>query len=467
MIRSLRRRIWESLAATTLARLVQVGYAFVLVPLLLGAWGVEVYGEWIVLTAIASFGSLANFGVVQASASEMMLAVGTGDRDRASRLSVTSLLAGAVFILLVLSAAWAGFSSVDVNAVLGVSTISPRAAFTVVMLALAGTVLAILSPPLSAALSVVVGNALTTVVSALIKAGELLAIAVAAFAGAGPIWITAILVGSATVNIAMHFGLVRYFVPWLSFDARLFDVTILRELIRPSLAQFLISISASTLAIQLPRIVLGHVLGPTAVASFTVTVTYMRAARALTTLFSQSLQVETARAYAENRRDILTRLIATMCQVHLWSSIALMLTLTLLGGSIFSLWTHGKISFDLELGVLLGIGSIVGAYADVITTVLIGINRIWPVALGHALATVLALGAAAMLLTYWGAASMAAALIIPEISAAVIGIWTIVRLLSLPPQEFIVDTIRWPTGLLRHELQQIVKIYPNPWNRNR
>jgi O-antigen/teichoic acid export membrane protein len=455
---TLRGRIWRGFAATAFARMVHVGYVFVLVPVLLGAWGVELYGEWVILTALAGFGSIANLGVSQALASEIMVAVGAEDYGRASRISVTGLIIGVAFVLFMLIVTWVGFSLIDAAAFLGVSMIPPQTAVTVVILALASIVLGVLSPPLSAAISIVRGNALPTVVGALIKIGELVAIAAAAFTNGGPVWVTGMLVIFVSINILANCVLVRYLVPWLSFNPRYFDIAIMRQLIRPSFAQFMFNISTNVFAIQLPRIILGHLVGPASVAGFSVTVTYARTLRTLTTLFSQSLQVETARAFAKNRREVLIRLIGGLCQINLWSSIALLLALTLLGGPVFALWTHGRISFDPQLCMLLGTGFVVGAYADVISTFLIGINRIFAVALAHCVATLLAVGAIFFLPSEWGMMSMATALVVPEVATAVIGILTVRKLFSLRPFEFFVSTLKWPMDIIHHEIRQLMRI---------
>lgn len=458
MKRTLRGRIWQSLAATTFARIVHVGYVFVLVPLLLGAWGVEIYGEWVILTAIASFGSLTNVGIVQASASEIMLAVGAGDRERASRISVTTLVSGIGFNIAILGLTWIALTRLDVSALLGVSIISRDAAISILMLSLASIVLSVFVPPLSSALAVARGNGLTTLVGALIKICELVLIGVAALVGGGPVWVTSVFVIATLMNIVVYFFLVRRFVSWLSFDLKYFDLAILRGLMRPSLAQFIIYISTNILAIQVPRIILGHLAGPVAVAGFTVSVTYTRALRTLTTLFSQSLQVETPRAFAEQKPEVLLRIVTALCQINLWISIVFLIALISLGSSIFSLWTHGRIQFDVGLCVLLGIAAVIGSYSDVISTFLIGINRIMAVALAHLVATVLALGLAELLIPIWGVDSMAAVLIAPEMATAVVGILVFSRLLSLRPMEFFMSTLQLPAEVIQRELEHVAKI---------
>ena len=61
------------------------------VPILIRAWGVDGYGQWIALTALASYMGYSNFGLVTTSANEMVMAVGAGDADRAKRTFQMSL----------------------------------------------------------------------------------------------------------------------------------------------------------------------------------------------------------------------------------------------------------------------------------------------------------------------------------------------------------------------------------------
>jgi O-antigen/teichoic acid export membrane protein len=264
-----------------------------------------------------------------------------------------------------------------------------------------------------------------------------------------------VLVGSVCLNILAHVALTRFWVPWLSFDPRHFDMAVLRRLIRPSLGQFLLYISVNTVIVQVPRIILGHVAGAPAVAIFGVTVTYTRAARTLTTLFSQSLYAETSRAFAEKRHDVLIKMTEGLCQTHLWVSLALMFALIVLGVPIFSIWTHGKIAFDVWLCLFLGFGFVIGAYGDALLTVLLGVNRVFTVAIAHLCAAAVALGISLPLSASFGATGMAAALILPEAVIAAVAAWVFCELLDLSPREFLSRSVRWPVGLIRREVDRL------------
>jgi O-antigen/teichoic acid export membrane protein len=438
---------------------VQIGYIFILVPILLSQWGVEVYGEWLILSAIASFGALANFGMFQASAVEISLAAGAGDRAGASRIAATALVAGVVFVIAALLLAWIGLSFVDPRTLFGVHTISSRDALGVTVLSLASVVLTVFTPALAAPVNMTIGNAPSTVASALIRVIELIAIAIAVYAGGGPVSVAAVLAGSVCLNILAHVVLVRYWVDWLSFHPRHFDRAVLRRLIRPSLAQFLLYVSINIFIVQVPRIILGHLAGAAAVAVFGVTITYARAARTLAGLFSHSLQTETTRSYAERRHDVFIRLTEALCQVHLWVSLAVLAVMMAFGSIIFSVWTHGKIPFDPWLCLVLGIGFVIGAFSDVVIYVLLGINRILAVAIAHVLATAVAIGLAFPAVSSFGVIGMAAVLIIPEVVVAVVGILVFCDLVSLSRRTFVIKSVQWPVGLVRREADRVMQFW--------
>jgi spore maturation protein CgeB len=446
--RSLRRRIWESLAATAFSRGVQIGYALVIIPVLLAAWGVSVYGDWIVLTALASFGSLASVGVIQASTAEIMLSVGAGKHEEASRISVTTLVGIAGAALLISAVVFVLFSVSDLRTLFGISTMATDDASIVVMLALASVVLAFLISPLSAALSVVVGAAMSTTVSALVKAAEFIAISIAVLAGGGPKSAATVLVASVVANVAAHVVLIRRYVPWLRFDLRLFDHRTFRELLRPSMGQMLLYASVNLLAIQLPRIILAHIAGTVSVAVFTVMMTYVRSGRTLTSFISQSVQVELPRAFAENRRDAVAGLLENLCRVQVWASLAAMLILLMFSTQLFPLLTHGSIAFDVHLFGALAIAAIIGAYVDALGSLLLGTNQVSAIAIAHSVAAAFALVLGSALIPFFGIVPLALALILPELATAIVGAHSVARMLALPAMTFVTKSLKWPLGLV-------------------
>src|ERR1700676_1377462 len=74
------RRLLHGLGANSLNPIVAAAIQLGSVPLLLHAWGVAKYGDWLILSAIPSYLSLSDIGFGDASGSDMTMRVAAGDR---------------------------------------------------------------------------------------------------------------------------------------------------------------------------------------------------------------------------------------------------------------------------------------------------------------------------------------------------------------------------------------------------
>jgi hypothetical protein len=57
-----------------------------LVPVLASRWGLELYGQWLLLATLPQFLSMSDLGFATAAGTRMTMAVARGDRDEALRL---------------------------------------------------------------------------------------------------------------------------------------------------------------------------------------------------------------------------------------------------------------------------------------------------------------------------------------------------------------------------------------------
>lgn len=85
------RRLTLGVSGQAFSRIVMALNTIALVPILVRAWGVAGYGQWIALTALATYMSYSNFGLVSTSANEMVMAAGAADTERARRTFQMSL----------------------------------------------------------------------------------------------------------------------------------------------------------------------------------------------------------------------------------------------------------------------------------------------------------------------------------------------------------------------------------------
>ncbi len=83
MTRSIRERIVRGIGATAFGQVVNATIQLLSLPIFLSIWGVERYGDWLILTSLASFLSMSDVGFTSVAANEMTMSVGRGDKTEA------------------------------------------------------------------------------------------------------------------------------------------------------------------------------------------------------------------------------------------------------------------------------------------------------------------------------------------------------------------------------------------------
>ena len=83
---SLKKRIISGLGANAFGQVITIAIQFISVTLFLKYWDISTYGEWLVLTAIPSYLSMADIGVVLVSSNEMTMATGKGAYKKANQI---------------------------------------------------------------------------------------------------------------------------------------------------------------------------------------------------------------------------------------------------------------------------------------------------------------------------------------------------------------------------------------------
>ena len=418
---AVRRRIRIALLANLFARSVRVAEQLILVPLLLSNWGAQSYGEWLALGALAGFAPIANLGIGHAAAADIILKAARGELARASSVVVTSLVATSLSIVAGLMVFWLVLALTGVETVLGLSRSDPGLALIVMTLASA-LLLTTLSEPLAGALSAVRGAGLPSGIAAFSKTIELVSIGLALRAGMTPLVVAAIMLAGAALNVALHFASTACSVSWLSFSPAHVDFQIMARIAQPAAGFFVIFVCLNIFSVYLPRILVSHTLGPVALATFSVLVTYTKTARNLATMTSQATQVEIGRLWAggdlSGARSITQRMLR---QAALLAALLLAGALAL-APLVIPRWTGGNIALDWPLMASLALVALIGAYFDGLLLATGALNRVALVATGYAAGLAIALTGAMVLLPLTGRlATIGVCLLLPEIGGIISG----------------------------------------------
>ena len=344
------------------------------VPVLLHYWGAQLYGEWLILSAIPTYLSMTDLGFSQSAANDMTQRAARGDAEGALGVfqSLGVLVFGVACIgLLVVSALlivlpvgrWMHFqvlASADVRWVLGL---------------LAAEVLVRLTEGVSHAgfrahgdYALHVGIYYSTLLC------QSACVWIAAAAGYGPVTAAAAVLAVRVMETpAAGLLLVRRH-PALSFGLVHAKAEHLARLIKPAIANVTMPF-AQALNLQGMLLAVGGTLGPLAVVVFSTLRTMARLAVQAVQTVSQAAEPELAAAYGSGERPLLSELFVHALRAAIWLSCAAAIVLLVTGGSILSFWTRGKVAMDVALFRWLLVSAVFGALWFSSLTVLKAANR--------------------------------------------------------------------------------------------
>lgn len=345
---SVRQRIASALAANAFGQAVTIGTQVLLTPLYFSRWGPQLYGEWLILSAIPAYLTMADLGIGSAAGNEMIMRAGSGDHAGAQRT-----YRGAFWIAL-----WASLCVLFIGALMaaikwgvnvpGTPSISaPSGALILLLLAL-NIGLSFYGSVLSAGYRCAGRNATGTVLANMGRLVEGLVTGLVLIWGLGPlaVCIGMLLVKSSFLVVqAWH---LRRICSWLYTPRVDADRSLARRLLKPSLA-FLAMPLAIALSMQGPIMVIGAYLGGGVVAMFSAMRTLSRIPIQLTAVLNASVWPEMSLAYGGGNLDVVRRLHRRSARIAFIFVVGACLVLAALGDYITRFWLGSLHQYDPSL----------------------------------------------------------------------------------------------------------------------
>jgi O-antigen/teichoic acid export membrane protein len=346
--RSVVRRLMQGWSANLYGQAVVTLVQLAGVPILLRFWGAQLYGEWLIISALPFYLSMTDLGFSQSAANDMTARVARGDTSSALRV-FQSLCA------LVIPVAACGVIVVGVAAFLlplgqwfHFSSLSTADVRWIVWL-LAAEILVKLNDGINHAGFRASGDYAIHVTiyysTFLVQNASVWAVAIL---GLGPVAAAVAFFSiRAVVTPSVAILLTRRH-PWLHFGFAYASRTHLRSLLRPALANVGVPL-AQALNIQGMVLLVGRVAGPLAVVTFSTLRTLTRFGFQLVSTVSQAAEPELAAAYGLGDRSLLRTLYEHGIRAAFWLALVIAAVLAFTGSWVLQFWTHGRVVMDYSL----------------------------------------------------------------------------------------------------------------------
>jgi O-antigen/teichoic acid export membrane protein len=204
--------------------------------------------------------------------------------------------------------------------------------------------------------------------------------------------------------------LLRRLSPWIRYGIRHARVKTMREMAAPAFGFMALPVG-SALSLQGLILVIGAMLGPIAVVSFSTLRALSRLNFQLVVVIKHSVWPELSRAFGEGNIALARRLHRHACQASLALSLSGGLFLWLAGPFIYRLWIQHNVSFDAACFHVLLLVVVTNSLWDTSSVIPMSTNSHSYIAATYAGVSFLSLGLAWILIPRLGAVGAAMALL--------------------------------------------------------
>jgi hypothetical protein len=348
------------------------------IPALIHGWGVRGYGEWIALTALTSYMTYSNFGLVSTSMNEMIMASSAKDFARAAHVFQMSINLTLYIILPIIFLIASAIINTPVIDMMKLGTISKLDASWITILVASQFFFLTLRGILIAVLYTGGSYGFVYYVISGTKLTELIVIAVgASMFGFRPVQAAAVSASISIFEVCIIALLARRAADWMTLNLKVFDRSWIGRQAPPTLGFLLGNLATQGILLQGARIVLNVTLGGGAVAVYAIYGTAMRLVDQVLQMIAQPLEVEMAHSLGRNDPRRTRRLVAVGTQISWLIFSGVGLSLLLLGPVAFHWWTAGRIGFSrgfMALYLCMSMASLVGRISN---HALISTNRMY------------------------------------------------------------------------------------------
>lgn len=411
-------KLRRGLGANLFGQAVTAAVQLIGVPVLLYTWGVQLYGEWLLLFAVPAYLAMLDLGFSNSAANDMTARVRRGDISGALAVFQSSSM-----LVYVVTVAGAVASAIAVALLplpdlLSLRTIGDEAARWTLWVLIVQVFASLINGALHAGFRACGDYALHTAITNAVRLCQFAGLWIAALMGGGPLdaAITFCAIRIIGTGAAAYYLKLR--CEWIRYGTSYASISRLSPLVKPAAANISVPL-AQAVNVQGMTLLVGATLGASAVVAFTAIRTLTRLVLQLITSLSSAAEPEIAAAYGRRDLDLIQGIFTQTLRASVWLAAGGVVALIFTGPMIVDIWTAGKVAVEDSLLIWLLAAAAANVLWSGAFSVLRAVNRHLVGSAIFVVASLLALPGAYLLIREVGSSSGAAiSLVIVELSVA-------------------------------------------------
>jgi len=350
-------KVLHMFGAQTYGTLINMVDKLATVPLFLFFWGIDLYGEWLILRAVPAYFAIAELGFSSAAANKMsVLVIREKYKEANSYFQSTLSLLAVITVFTLLSVACL-IINIDVKSLFNFSEAFNYSILNVVLLMLGYTLLIFQTQLFSAVYRAVGEYVKGAYITYNIRVCELVGVVVGLYFEAGLLEIAFIYFMVRLVGTLIMAIFLLKQNKWLKIGFYDASTKLIKDML-PNAAGFLAFPLGQAINLQGLLFIIANMSSPAVVALFATSRTLARVITQLGMQVNRSVWPELTRLMTENLRDQAKTLYLNALSGFLYIGTIASTVLLLLTPTIFYVWTTNKITPDLVLFSLLLVSSL-------------------------------------------------------------------------------------------------------------
>ena len=397
----LKTRLFKGIIANGLGQIVTVVIQVVSLPIFLHSWGKELYGEWLILSAIPAYLSLSDIGFSTAATNEMTMKVAQGDRATALEVfqSIWLLISGISFTTAMTLTFTTYF--IPIKIWLNLTHLTENEVRIITLLLALYVIVGMQTSLLVAGFTCEGNYAIGVFYASLVRLFEFGIVILVVYLGASPTMGALFFLAMRGIGtIAMRLVLIKK-SPWIVYGYCQAKFSTIRRLAKPALACFSFPLG-NAINNQGIIILIASLLSPTDVVVFSTLRTLSRLALQLMGMIKNAVSPEISAAYAMKNMALARKLHRHACQVSIWLSFFTVAGLITTGDWIIRIWTQGEIVMSFSLFYLMLITIIFSSFWYTSLVVITAVNQHQRVAFFYLMINIFSLVLANFMVPMWG-----------------------------------------------------------------
>ncbi len=368
------RRLVKNYSANTINQILSMANRILLVPLFIYAWGIERYGQWIIITSLVSYLSITEFGVGQYVINKLnQLYV----KDRLDEYS-EYINSGLILFLIVPISIFIIIIAIGEFNILNfpqLSNIKKEEEKLIIYLLALYFLMQIPQGYLTGVYSTFKKYYVGVMLNNLSLFLQILLISVALYMKLGVIEVAIAQTIPVLLTMLLTLYMLRKYYPELNIaNLSKANFITLRKIIKPSSFYLKLQV-AQMVNVQGIIIIIGMVIGEKAVVIFTTIRTVANILKQFLGLVFYPLMPDITRLEAANDYRLLKELVNFLLRLILISSVIYISILYYYGSHIYMRWLSGNVSYDQILMLLICVQVIINIISSLYGNILTATNK--------------------------------------------------------------------------------------------